>query len=198
MDQARIEALLKDVHELRSILIRVGTGALTIQQAEPGYIPIRARVSQNLQSLKIVDPNRFQSLWDWYGYWRANGLRSYQSRREYINALYQPVVDALEQTVPGSDKPTGDAASFSARHGYAPDQSEPEIKVREDAPQELRKTIVEIAVRAGLDYDDLHNIAGRIGKFSWEHSEPEQAGTSSRVQLASIVSKWAWYLVYDF
>ncbi len=200
MDPAQAEAFVKDVHELRTILIRVATGEERIQEAEATYIKIRSRVSINLKNIGIEDPNRFQSLWDWYGYWRSNGLKSYQSRREYVNSLYKPVIAAIENPPcnQGDDSARPAAAAFSARYGYAPDDSEAGMLVQEDAPQELRETVVEIAARAGLDYDDIFEVAGRIGKASWEHSETRQAGTSSRIQLKPLVSRWEWYLVYDF
>jgi hypothetical protein len=50
----------------------------------------------------------------------------------------------------------------------------------------------------GLDYDELFSIAARIGKQSWQSSEPSQSGTSSRIQLDRLVSGWEWYLIYDF
>lgn len=200
MDSVQIETLLKDVHKLRAVLICVGTGEQRIQEAEPGYIQIRSRVSISLKNIGIEDPNHFQSLWDWRGYWRSNGLSSYQSRREYVNALYKPVIDAIENVpVEMANNPTEIvAAAFSARYGYVANNSDAEIIIREEAPQELRETVIEIAARAGMDYDNIFNVAGTIGKLSWEHPEARQAGTSSRVQLRQLSTKWDWYLVYDF
>jgi hypothetical protein len=61
-----------------------GTGQRRIQDAESEYVKLRGDVTRQLKSHKIADPNVFHSLWDWYGYWKANGLGSWQSRREYI------------------------------------------------------------------------------------------------------------------
>jgi hypothetical protein len=148
----------------------------------------------------IADPNSFQSLWDWFSYWKANGLTSYQSRRDYVSGLYKPVIEALES--PQAEKPATptatDSPTFSIRHGYVTPNSQAPITIREDAPNEVRNMVLEITSQIGWDYDDLFDLAARIGKQSWESSEPRQSGTSSRVLLQRLMSKWDWFLVYDF
>ena len=194
-----IDAILKDVHAIRMLLIHVGTGERRIQDAESEYVKLRSQVSQNLRALGINDPNAFHSLWDWYGYWRSNGLGSYQSRREYVNNLYKDVISALESVnVQEEGKPNSEGQPFSVRHGYANDSRNPEISIREDAPADLRRTIVDIATRNGWSQDGLLDVASRIGKKSWESSVPKQAGTPSRIQLEQVVLDWPWFLVYDF
>ena len=133
------DTILQKVHVIRTMLIAVGMGK-RIDDTEGEYTELRGHVSADLRSLGISDPNGFQSLWDWYGYWKANGLSSYQSRREYINALYKPVIEALEappvkktQDEVAMDKPT-----FSVRQGYINPDSQAEITIREDAPDDVR------------------------------------------------------------
>jgi len=150
--------------------------------------------------MAIADPNSFQSLWDWFSYWKANGLTSYQSRRDYVSGLYKPVIATLES--PQAEKPATptatDSPTFSVRHGYVTPNSQAPITIREDAPDEVRNMVLEMMSQIGWDYDDLFDIAARIGKHSWESSEPHQSGTSSRVLLQRLMSKWDWFLVYDF
>jgi len=88
--------------------------------------------------------------------------------------------------------------TFSVRHGLVNPDSRAEITIRDDAPEELRRTVLVIAGQTGWDDDDLFAIASRIGKQSWELSEPYQSGTSSRILLQRLVSEWKWNLVYDF
>jgi hypothetical protein len=87
---------------------------------------------------------------------------------------------------------------FSARHGYAGNAGDAEISIREEAPEELRRTVVDIATKTGWDYDGLLNVASRIGKQPWEPSEPIVSSKQSRLHLGSLVSTWDWYWVYDF
>lgn len=96
MSSEEIDALINEVTSIRTILIDVGTGQRRIQDGESEYNRLRSAVSTQLRGLAISDPNTFQSLWDWYGYWKAQGLNTYQSRRQYAIALFSPVIAALE------------------------------------------------------------------------------------------------------
>lgn len=194
------EVVLQQVQTLRTMLINVGTGITRIQDAEAEYTQLRGEVAQKLRALGIADVNAFFSLWDWYNYWKENGLSSYQSRRNYINGLYKQVIDGLErgQSAELVEPDSRAAAPFSIRHGYKESTLDAEISIREEAPEGLRRTLLDIATQTGWDYDDLLSVASRIGKQPWEPSEPIIAGKQSRLQVASLVSKWEWYMVYDF
>jgi hypothetical protein len=198
MSTAQIDELIREVGALRTIMIDVATGSRRIEEAESEYTKLRAESGRKLRMQAIVDPNVFHSLWDWYGYWKDNGLSSYQSRRAYVNSLYKPIIDALEAA--GSQHAAGKQSqqSFSARHGYTHTPSEAQITIREDAPQELRATLVEIAIKVGYDYDDLFTIASQIGKQPWHLPEAHESGKSSRAQVYRMLMGWEWYLVYDF
>ena len=173
MTKPSAEEVLEDVHSLRTMMIDVGTGERRIQDVEAEYTQQRSKLSKNLRELGIKDPNDFNSLWDWYGYWKSQGLSTYQSRREYVNSLYKSVQSALEQTYAGGDEESiATDQPFSVRHGYAPDSATPPIKLREDAPEEVRRTILEIAAHTAWDYDGLLELAARVGKRSWEVPEP--------------------------
>ena len=194
------EVLLQQVQNLRTMLINVGTGITRIQDAEAEYTQLRSDVAQRLRVLGIPDVNTFFSLWDWYNYWKENGLSSYQSRRNYINGLYKPVIDGLErgQSVELAESDSHAAEPFSIRYGYKESTLDAAITIREEAPEALRRTLLDIATQTGWDYDNLLRVASRIGKQPWEPSEPITSGKQPRLQLASVVFKWEWYLVYDF
>lgn len=192
--------IIQKVQALRSIMIAVGTGKRLIDETEVEYTGLRGHVAAALRSMRIADPNSFHSLWDWYGYWKTNGLSSYQSRRDYVSNLYKPVIEALEaQPTEKLNLATAtNAQTFSVRHGYVAPHSQTPITIREEAPDEVRVTVLEIMSQFGFDWDDLLDIAARIGKQSWESSEPRQSGTSSLIQLRCLVSQWDWFLLYDF
>jgi len=181
-------------------MIAVGTGKRRIEEAEAEYIELRSQITAGLRALGISDPNVFQSLWDWFNYWKEHEMGSYQSRRNYMTSLFKPVIEALEAgpVEKPQAKTTKADQAFSIRHGYASTDAQTEITIREELPQEVRDMVISIMTQIGLDYDALFEIAARIGKQSWQSSEPKQSGTSSRVQLQRLVSEWEWYLVYDF
>jgi len=183
-------------------MIAVATGHARIDDPEQGCVQLRTRLGSDLGPLEIADPNKFGSLWDWYSYWKSSGSSTYQSRRDYVNSLCVAVVNALEHLMRGEhdDAPDGAEASavFSERYGYRAAPGQTEVTIREDAPKELRKVVIDNAVEERLDYDGLFALAARIGKKPWESAEPCQSGVSSPVQLARLVSSWDWHLVYDF
>jgi AbiJ-like protein len=163
---------------------------------EEEYTRVRRDLASKLRELGIADVNGFFSLWDWYKHWKENGLASYQSRRDYINGLYKPLIEALERGTaaePDSVAPE----EFSIRHGYT-NTSDAEIAIREEAPAELRRTVLEIALQTGWDYDDLLNVAVRIGKQPWELPVPIESRTQPRIQIQKLMAEWEWYQVYDF
>lgn len=150
-----VHELLGQVQRLRSMLTDVGTGQLRIQDGEADYTSLRSVVSAELRALSIADPNSFHSLWDWYGYWKANDLNSYQSRREYVSTLYRPVIEALEGVISGASQQPAEAPFFSRRHGFSPDHSDPPVTIYEDAPSEMRRVLLDIATKNGWDPDEL-------------------------------------------
>jgi hypothetical protein len=158
---------------------------------EPKYLSIS-------RALGILDPNNFHSLWGLVWILEDQRTQLLPIPSSYVNGLYKSVVDAVENITPSTRRPSDDPLSFSIRHGYTSDSSQTEITVHEDAPEQLRKIIPEIAVKAGWDYDDLFDIGSRIGKKSWELPTPREAHTASRIQLQRFIFQWEWYQVYDF
>lgn len=196
-----LQHVLNDIQSVKSLMIRTATGQAKIDNVEEEYVQLRGRLRANLVSRKVVDPNKFGSLWDWYNYYKSSGITSYQSRRQFVNDLYAPTISAVEalgslehRDVPGAQE----SAIFSERYGYRPQVARTETVIREDAPRELRRVVIDTAVRTGWDYDDLLLVAARIGKRAWEPAEACESRVSSHVQLARLVSSWDWYLVYDF
>lgn len=199
MADGNTDEAFQQVNAVRSLLIAVGTGKREIDGAEPEYQELRGQLGASLRARGIVDLNKFASLWDWYSYWRTNGLNSYQARAEYLSALYKPIVAALEKPV--SQEPQSqpqDQSIFSVRRGVVVPDSNTAITIRDEAPPEMRRTVANIMTKTGWDCDDLFDTAAAIGKRPWESPEPRQSGTPSRVQLDQLMSTWEWYLVYDF
>lgn len=198
MTKPAVGTVLEDVRALKALLIQVATGERRIQDAENEYTQLRSKVTTALRSLGFANPNTFQSLWDWYAYWKAS-LPTYQSRRDFVNSQYSPMVDALEEAAARTDDAQMKAPlPFSIRHGFASEELSTPIEIREDAPAAVRRTIIEIAVLTGWDHDDLFDLAARVGKRSWEAPEPIQPLISRRNQLNVLIFKWKWFEVYDF
>ena len=89
------EDLMEEIEAQRSIMISVATGGPRIQTVNREYIQRRARIAAALSERGIRDPNPYSDLWAWHGKWSSGDLRTYQSRRDFIRKLYDPVVEEL-------------------------------------------------------------------------------------------------------
>lgn len=98
--------LKTDIETIRDLMISVSTGGYRIQDVDDRYKRLNNSIIQRCKRLSIRYDNNFVGLWDWYGKWSAV-LPSYQSRREFINQLFNPTLsffednnDTLEVAVP--------------------------------------------------------------------------------------------------
>lgn len=79
----------------KDLMIAVATGGPRIELKNIEYKERRNLVRRKLDEIGKRDLNPFEDLWAWYGRWRSGDMPSYQSRREYIRNLYQPLLEDL-------------------------------------------------------------------------------------------------------
>ncbi len=106
------ETLLSDISKQKALMIEVATGGSRIQEKDDEYRNRRLSIATRLRQIGMADPNPYSDLWSWYGKWSSGDLPSYQSRRQYIGQLYDPLITKIERlasTVPADAKtgPTG-------------------------------------------------------------------------------------------
>ena len=89
--------LKKKVEYLKNVMVAVSTGGQRIQEVENEYIKIYSEINNALRQVDIENPNPFKSLWDWYGKWK-NDLPNYQTRRDYIRDLFDPLLSMFTET----------------------------------------------------------------------------------------------------
>jgi hypothetical protein len=86
------------------------------------------------------------------------------------------------------------AKRFSKRHGYNPPEAE--IAVRQDAPEDLRSAVVDIAYECGFKPSDLRQLVCRILRLA-----PNRDNWSERPNIDDEVRQnledCLWYKVYD-
>lgn len=90
-----LKGLIQEVETQKTLMIAVSTGGPRIQSVNEEYKDRRLRIVEHLQLINIKDPNGFSDLWEWYGKWSDGSLQSYQSRRLFVNTMYQPLLDEL-------------------------------------------------------------------------------------------------------
>lgn len=108
-DEEVSDNLLPELLIHRNQMIAVATGRGRIQDVDDYYKARQRRITSALKERGLDNPNKFDSLWDWYKKWR-DSFGSYSERRRYINDMFAPVVariiDAPETIVPARE-PTG-------------------------------------------------------------------------------------------
>ena len=89
------EDILRQLDRLRNIMIAVSTGGPRINEVNSEYKRHYSQLTEQLEGRGIQNAVPFMDLWDWYGRWSSGDLPTYQSRREYISGLLEPVVKRL-------------------------------------------------------------------------------------------------------
>ncbi len=87
--------LKKDIETIRNIMISVATGGNRIQEENDRYQKLHKEVLQKSKKLNLTYNNTHESLWDWYGKWRAD-FPTWKARRDYINELFSPTLSYFD------------------------------------------------------------------------------------------------------
>lgn len=92
---SELKELIQKIEAQKGLMIAVATGGPKIKDVNAQYQHRRFEILTKLQDMGIDDANPYPDLWSWYGKWSDGSLPSWQSRRNYIGTLYQPLLDAL-------------------------------------------------------------------------------------------------------
>lgn len=84
-----------------ALLVDVATGGSTIDRVNPQYRRRRRLLNDALRARGLPAPFAFEDLWAWRGHWKAQGLDTYQSRRNRIADLCRLVRETLEAAASG-------------------------------------------------------------------------------------------------
>lgn len=192
MKSEQLERLLKKIRQIQSIMVDVSTGGSLLQDREDEYIVEYLDIENEIESLakaglSLRHSNSFRTLWDWYGYWSSR-LPSYDSRRQYVQDLYAPLVNPIESALHKhrvDETPLEDLiGDLAKRIGTQPEVDRqgfrmrfeslhPKIVHRCHIPFETGEfedaifsamTVVEEEVRAKISPDSLDTGVGLISK----------------------------------
>lgn len=97
------QELIREIELQRDMMINVATGGASIQDVNSEYKERRERIKSELASCGIADPNVFSDLWGWLSKWKESPLPTYQSRRRFINELFDPLLEEIRAYRPFTD-----------------------------------------------------------------------------------------------
>ena len=83
--------LLEEIDWLSQTLIAVSTGGPEIDSVNVEYKHRYAGLIADLRKRELSDPFPYGDLWQWYRKWSSGELPTYQSRRNYIHDLIEPM-----------------------------------------------------------------------------------------------------------
>ena len=87
--------LITQLQKMRDIMVSVSTGKRSIDDINDEYCELFGETDSALAKLGVVNPIPFSDLWDWYGRWRSGDLPSYNSRREFLAGLFNPLLEQI-------------------------------------------------------------------------------------------------------
>ncbi|MBA1343911.1 hypothetical protein [Rhizobium sp. WYCCWR 11146] len=88
--------LLPDLILHREMMVAVATGQQQIQEVDDYYNARQVRLTEGCAAAGIKYENPHASLWDWYNFWKAQGMDTYADRRNYVRQLFNgPVASAV-------------------------------------------------------------------------------------------------------
>lgn len=96
MDRKRAEEVELKILELQSIMIAYVTDARTDEQPAL-YKDLYADIYIEFESAKFPNPNSHKSLESFWGYCKLKELKTYASRRMYVQELYADVLLELKR-----------------------------------------------------------------------------------------------------
>jgi hypothetical protein len=100
-DPSTAAGLVELLDAQAALLVDVATGGSPIDNVNGTYKRRRRLFNQALRARGMPVPFPFEDLWAWRGYWKSQGLATYQSRRDRIADLARSTRDSLEAVLAG-------------------------------------------------------------------------------------------------
>lgn len=101
------DELIAAIEQIRATMIDVATGGDRIQHVNDDYRELYGRVAAALARKRIDNPLLYGDLWDWYGRWSSGDMPTWQSRRNYVNEICNPLVQRVRHGEVDDFEPTG-------------------------------------------------------------------------------------------
>lgn len=103
--------LIANLERMRDMMVSVSTGGPQIQMVNEEYRELYTTTDEALVKRGIANPIPFPDLWDWYGRWKSGELTTYQSRRQFLADMFNPLLKQVREYASGRPplvhEPTG-------------------------------------------------------------------------------------------
>lgn len=94
------ESVLSLINEEKDILIKAGTGIIQIRDTKENnnYKSKHQHLIAILKQLGLNSVHTYNDLWDWYNDYKQKEMITYQSRRNYIRDIYEPLISVISNS----------------------------------------------------------------------------------------------------
>jgi hypothetical protein len=89
--------LLQALDRLKAAMIAVATGGPRIGQVQAEFCSGYDDVATELARRQIQNPLPYRDLWEWYGRWSSGDMPSWQSRRQFVNDIFNDLVRSIRE-----------------------------------------------------------------------------------------------------
>lgn len=93
--------LIKQIEKLRNTMTSVSSGGARIDNVNAEYQISYTEADVALRERGLDNPNPYSDLWEWYGRWGTGDLPSYQSRRQFLAEVFNPLLQRIRNRAAG-------------------------------------------------------------------------------------------------
>lgn len=90
------DELVQLLDRLKATMIAVATGGPRIGDVEGAFARDYDKAAIELERRRIQNPLPYRDLWDWYGRWSSGDMPSWQSRRQFVNGLFNDLLRTIQ------------------------------------------------------------------------------------------------------
>jgi len=98
-----LEDFLEKVRSIQSLMVLVSTGRVEVQEKEKEYAELRDALMNYFQTFTMTNPNNFETLLDFYGYYRSK-MQTYEERRNFVKNMYENTERRIESMLNEAEK----------------------------------------------------------------------------------------------
>lgn len=79
------------IEQIKVIMTDIATGKADIQEKNNEYKQLFQELDNLFAANRLENPNDFSDLWEFYHFWKEQGMQHYSDRRAYIIKLYKNI-----------------------------------------------------------------------------------------------------------
>ncbi|MDD3997851.1 MAG: hypothetical protein PHH86_09100, partial [Sphaerochaetaceae bacterium] len=92
------KTLIEKLNKEKKYLSDVGTGIRKIEEVNSEYQKLHKYLDGILKKMLLEHVIMFDSLWDWYSFYKEQKLETYQSRRDFLREKYDTIIAVINNS----------------------------------------------------------------------------------------------------